>query len=282
MEVRGHQISVCSWSLQPRDTRDLAEKARSLGLDHVQLGLLELVQMDDKRKHLELGHLRAAGIGFTGAMISFPGEDYSSIASIERTGGFIPDEQWTLRRRLTREAARLAQELGVRTITTHVGFVPRKGQAGYPAISDRVREVAADLAGFDVELLMETGQEPAEELLAFLDDIAVPNVHINFDAANMILYGAGDPIHAISVLGKHIKHVHVKDALPSSSPGETWGQEVAFGNGVVETTAFWRALEAVNYAGPLAIEREAGNDRMGDVRHAISVLRRLESSSSPN
>src|SRR5579872_6574573 len=114
MNVAGHELAVCSWSLQPKDMGDLAAKGKQGGRDKVQLGLLELVQLDDKRKHLELGHLRSAKIGFTAGMISFPGEDYTTIDHIRRTGGFVPDEQWPLRRRLAREAARLAQELGIR------------------------------------------------------------------------------------------------------------------------------------------------------------------------
>src|SRR5438552_2926803 len=80
---------------------------------------------------------------------------------------------------------------------------------------------------------MAAGQEPAEELLEFLHELNAPNVHINFDPANMILYGAGDPIAAVRLLGKHIRHVHVKDATASTRPGVEWGEEVPFGTGQV-------------------------------------------------
>lgn len=274
MLVRNHTISVCSWSLHPTGMQDLAQKVQTLGLQHVQLALIDLIQLDDKRKYQELGHLRAAQIGFTGAMMSFPGEDYTTIATIRKTGGLIPDDQWPLRRGLIKEGARLAKEMGIRTITTHVGFVPKPNETGYAEIRDRVLEVAADFASFDVDLLMETGQEPAHELLEFLNDLNASNVHINFDPANMILYGAGDPMEAIKVLGPHIRHVHAKDATPSNKPGEEWGAEVPFGTGRVNPTVFLAALDLVGFTGPIAIEREAGNDRMGDVRVAISALQK--------
>lgn len=272
MKIGAHEISVCSWSLQPRDMGELVGKVKQLGLDKVQIALLDLVQLDDKRKHFELGQLRSAGIGFTGGMISFPGEDYSTIDQIRRSGGFVPDDQWPLRRRLAREAARLASELSIRMIGTHVGFVPAPDRPGYDIVRDRVREVAADFAGFGVDLLMETGQEGADELLAFLNDLSAPNVGINFDPANMILYGAGDPIAAIATLGQHIRHVHAKDATPSDRPGEKWGEEVPFGKGVVDPAAFLKALHAIGYSGPIAIEREAGNNRTEDVQFAIKSL----------
>lgn len=273
MEINGHELAVCSWSLQPRDMGELVAKVKQVGVDKVQIGLLELVQLDDKRKHSELGHLRAAKIGFTAGMISFPGEDYTTIDHIRRTGGFVPDEQWPLRKRLAREAARLAQEMGIRLVSTHVGFVPHANDPAYAGIRDRVREVASDFAGLGIDLLMETGQERADELLAFLNDLAAPNVGINFDPANMILYGAGEPIGAIRTLGKHIRHVHAKDAVGSAKPGQEWGQEVAFGKGQVNPGAFLRALKEIGYTGAIALEREAGNDRVGDLRIGVEALK---------
>src|SRR4051812_29301431 len=101
MEIAGHPIGVCSWSLHPKDTADLVERMRQLGLSHLQLGVLNLVNADDKRKHFELGILRSANLTITATMIGFPGEDYSSIAAIKKTGGYVQDDQWDLRRQLT-------------------------------------------------------------------------------------------------------------------------------------------------------------------------------------
>jgi sugar phosphate isomerase/epimerase len=277
MNIRGHDIGVCSWSLQPRDTAQLVAGVNELGLSHVQLALAPLLGLDDKRKHLELGHLRAAGIKLTAGMISFPGEDYSSIDAIRRTGGYVPDEQWDLRKRLSEHAARLGAELGLKAITTHVGFIASKGQPGYEKMLGRVREVAADFGRHGVELGMETGQESADELLAFLDDLARPNVFINFDPANMILYGAGDPVEAIQTLAGHIRHVHVKDGTASGKPGQDWGEEVAFGTGEVGPQRFLAAIQSIGYRGPLVIEREAGNQRMADVKTAINSLQKAAS-----
>ncbi len=120
---------------------------------------------------------------------------------------------------------------------------------------------------------METGQEKAEELLEFLHDLKRDNVFINFAPANMTLYGAGEPIAAIKTLGKFIRHVHVKDATPSTKPGVDWGQEVPFGTGQVGPKRFLQALHEVGYTGPLCIEREAGNQRLTDVKPAIEALK---------
>lgn len=273
MNLHDHDIAVCSWSLQPRDAAHLVELTRQLGLAHVQLALGPLVMLDDKRKHQEIGRLKQSGLSLTSAMINFPGEDYSTIDHIRRTGGYVPDDAWPVRKRLSIQAAQLAAELGIRLLSTHVGFVPAPSDPAYAGIKDRVRQIAEAFKGHDVDLLLETGQERADELLAFLHDVQAPNVFINFDPANMILYGLADPIAAMHTLGPLIRHVHVKDATPSAEPGVQWGEEVPFGAGRVGPRRFLEALESIHYTGPLAIEREAGDDRLGDVRSAIDALR---------
>src|SRR5687768_7527132 len=94
MEIRGHAIGVCSWSLHPHDMGELVARVRQLGLEHVQLALGPLLEADDATRDGELMLLRDSGIKLTAGMIGFPGEDYSTIASIRGTGGFVPDELW--------------------------------------------------------------------------------------------------------------------------------------------------------------------------------------------
>jgi L-ribulose-5-phosphate 3-epimerase len=273
MNIGGFNIGVCSWSLKPVDMADLVAKVRELGLEHIQLSLAPLLFLDDKRKHQELGHLHAGGISLTGGMMSFPGEDYSSISMIRDTGGFVPEKEWPQRRAMTIQGAKLGVELGLKTIMTHVGFVPPSNHPNYEVVIAKVRDIAAILAEHSMDLLMETGQESATELLQFLNDLSTRNIHINFDPANMILYGAGDPLDAIRTLGRHIRHVHVKDAKHSNRPGVNWGEEVPFGTGEVDVPEFIVALKSVGYAGPLAIEREAGDQRVEDVKTAIETLK---------
>ena len=271
MNIGGHTIGVCSWSLHPKDMSDLVAQVKDAGLAHVQLGLAGLSPISDRG---ELDKLKQAGISITGGMLGFKGEDYSTIAKIRETGGFVPDADWANRRSITEQAAKLGKELGVPHISAHVGFVPPKGQGNYNVVRDRIREVADLFKSHNLSLLMETGQEKAEELLEFLHDLQRNNVFINFDPANMILYGAGEPIAAIRTLGKFIRHVHVKDATGSNKPGVDWGEEVPFGTGQVNPKAFLDALHGVGYTGPLCIEREAGNQRLVDVKSAVESLRK--------
>ncbi len=273
MNIAGHDIGVCTWSLKPKDTADMIATVKSLGLEHIQLALAPLVMLDDKQKHFELGLLRSSGLKITAGMINFPGEDYSSIAAIRQSGGFVPDD-WDLRRRLSVHSGALAAEMGLTRVSTHIGFIPPSSYPAYSVLVDRVKEIAASFAPAGIDLLMETGQEEATELLQFLNDVGQKNVGVNFDPANMLMYGAGDPIEAITTLGRHIRHVHVKDGRMSEKPGVDWGTEVPFGVGQVKVGMLLEQLRSVGYRGPLVIEREAGDQRVADVRTAIETLKK--------
>lgn len=272
MNIAGHDIAVCSWSIHPKDTAELIARVREMGLSHMQLGVGALGTMDASRRKQEYELLRSSGITITAGMIGFPGEDYSTIAAIRRTGGYVPEEHWKSRRQQTQVAAEIMRDLGVSKLSTHVGFIPPSSDPNYAVMVKRIGQIAEDLNKLNLSLVMETGQEPAPELLQFLNDLPMRNVQVNFDPANMILYGAGDPIEAIHTLGRNISHVHVKDAVISDKPGTDWGREVPFGTGEVPPRKFLEALHAVGYRGPLSIEREAGDTRMADIRAAIQAL----------
>lgn len=272
MQIQSHDLAVCSWSLPTEGMRELVQSIRDLGLWHFQLALAPLIFLDDKQKHFEFGQLRESGLAITAGMISFPGEDYSTIAHIRATGGYLPDDSWPLRKQLTIQAGRLAQELGISLLTTHIGFIPQSNHADYPTLIERIDEITRILGQHNVALAMETGQEGASELLQFLNDLPARNLGVNFDPANMILYGSGDPIAAVRTLGRHIRHVHLKDAMPSEKPMLEWGVQTPLGEGDVNFEEFLVALNDVGYKGPLAIEQESRAPKAEDIRSAIEYI----------
>ncbi len=273
MKLADHVIGVCSWSLRCKSIAETVAAAKGLGLAHMQLGLGELVGAGESSIDETIKVLGSEQMGLTAGMIGFAGEDYSTIAAIRQTGGLVPDREWDKRRKLLEAAARAGKRLGLGMVSMHIGFVPGSNEQGYATMVSRVRETAGLFGEQGQKFLLETGQEGASELLQFLNDVARPNGGVNFDPANMILYGAGNPVDAIRVLGRHVHHVHIKDAVGSSQPGVLWGEEVPFGRGDVNAVAFIEVLRSVGYRGPLVIEREAGTHRSADVQQAIDVLR---------
>jgi len=274
MKIGEFDIGVCSWSLRQPTLVDLFNVIQDqLHLSHCQLALGDLINKGEDG--VEEVRRIAEGVTFTAAMIGFEGENYATIERIKETGGYVPDDTWEQRRQITLDAAEFAAELGIKKLSTHVGFVPMPNDPNYETVLKRITELSKPLAQLGIDLLMETGQEPAPELLQFLNDLRCKNFGVNFDPANMILYGSGDPIEAVTTLGRHIKHVHIKDAIRSDRPGVEWGEEVPFGEGQVPHAAFLDRLKQINYTGPLVIEREAGEERVRDVLIAIDTLKSL-------
>ena len=116
-------------------------------------------------------------------------------------------------------------------------------------------------------------------LLRFIQNVERDNLFINFDPANMIMYGVGEPIAALETLAPHVRSVHCKDAKWAAQPGQQWGREVPLGQGDVDMEAFLRTLKKIGYDGPLTIERELSQDparQRTEVAQAISVLNGLK------
>lgn len=186
--------------------------------------------------------------------------------------GIAPNTCWQRNRDLFFEALTLTHDLGVDLLTFHLGFIDGRDQAYFQKLIDRTRCLADKAAEQEVTLALETGQESAAELDTFLERLDHPQVGINFDPGNMILYDKGDPIEALRLLGPRVKHCHIiKDALYTKHPG-TWGTEVPWGQGQVETDTFLQPLTEIGSQGALAIGRESGDNQLGDIRTAIGHL----------
>lgn len=267
------RLAVCSWSLQPENGADLAGKVASCGIDAIQLAL-DPLRTGDWCRDDTAAALEDAGIAVVSGMMGTKGEDYSTLETIKATGGIRPDETWAENRAAAQANAELAQKLGVSLVTFHAGFLPHDpADPERAAMLSRLREIIEIFGAQGIRTAFETGQESAETLLGVLD--ALPDTAgVNFDPANMILYGMGDPIEALRKLAPRVLQIHIKDAVPTDTPG-TWGREVAAGSGAVDWVAFFDEYKRANLACDLVIEREAGGDRIGDVRAAADLARRL-------
>ena len=258
-----HRLAVCSWSLRPSEPRELVERLAACGVRATQLALIPLLESEHWAKAASL--LEASGIAIASGMVGMHGEDYSSLESIARTGGVRPDETWPANLARCREAAALAADLGLRLVTFHAGFIPEDaGDPGRRTVLERLRQLADLFADHGVRIGLETGQENADTLLEALEELARPDVGVNFDPANMILYGMGDPVASLEKLAPRVVQMHAKDAVPTAVPG-TWGREVPLGDGAVDWTALLAVAAAIPDL-PVAIEREAGEDRVDEIR----------------
>ncbi len=271
------QLGACSWSLQPPTPDALVDALATLGLTHVQLHLdpIRLGEWDEEQL---IAALDRSGVQLASGMMTTQGEDYSTLESIRRTGGIAPDSTWTTNLAALKDNARLAARLGVRLVSLHAGHLAEDPSSteGCKMI-DRLNHFARVLAEHEVQLALETGQETAETLVRYLDHL--PDVRVNFDPANMLLYSMGDPLSAFDMLAPHIVQVHIKDAVSPARPG-TWGTEVPVGTGEVDWTRFIHGVRTRCPHANMMIEREAGDNRLADMQRAIDHLTPLLSTAS--
>jgi len=267
------QIGACSWSLLPESAADLIGKLQACGLDACQLHLDPLRTGAWPADHA-IEELFDAGIDVRSGMMSMKGEDYSSLASIQRTGGVRADHHWKENLAAAKANAKLASRLALPLVTFHAGFLPHlRGDSERTKLVSRLRELADVFGHEGVRIGFETGQESAVTLLDVLDEIGRKNVGVNFDPANLVLYGTGNPLLAWMSLAPITLQVHVKDALPATAPG-AWGTEVPVGTGAIDWTQFFKVLRSAHNGCDLMIEREAGNERVHDIRLAHERVKR--------
>jgi sugar phosphate isomerase/epimerase len=221
---------------------------------------------------------QAAGITVTAVFGGFDGESYADIPTTVRTVGLVPRETRAARLAEMTEISDFAKLLGCDTVALHIGFVPATERGtDYKDLVNCTRDLLDHVAGNGQHLNLETGQESAEHLLESIHDVARDNLFINFDPANMILYGSGEPIDALRKVGKYVRSVHCKDgkwAAPDKR-GKEWGTEVPLGTGDVGMENYLRTLKELGYTGPLTIEREIPNDRerqKADISMALKLL----------
>ncbi len=261
---------MCSWSLRPRDDVHLLERLERCEISSVQLALSPRLNGGGRGA---IDDLRAAGATIVSGMMALEGEDYTTLESIRRTGGLRRAAAWAGHRAHAERVADLAGQAGIGLVSFHAGFIPEDADDPERGrLLERLGTVADLFAARGVALALETGQESAATLAEALDELAHPGVGVNFDPANMILYGKGDPVDAVRRLAPRVRQVHVKDALPSDRPG-SWGREVPVGEGAVDWPGFVAVAVAIEPPVTFVIEREAGADHLDDIIAAARLIK---------
>ena len=251
-----------------------------LGFRCGQIGIPGKLELDSRVVHEWKKALKEADFTICTAFAAFEGESYADIPTVQRTVGFIPAVTREVRELRMMEVSDFASQLGIPGVATHVGFIPENtSHADYMAVREMVRRVCDHANSHQQTFALETGQERASVLLDFLLDVNRHNLAVNFDPANMILYGTGDPIESLGVVGQHVVSVHCKDGdwPPAGVPGAL-GTERPLGQGSVDLKAFLATLKKIGYRGPLTIERETHDkeERLRDLQSGRKLLEELK------
>jgi sugar phosphate isomerase/epimerase len=270
------EIGLMFWAKE--NARETLQDVKSYGVRAGQLGFPGDLDLAGKAEQWS-DALKNEQVAVTTAVCSYVGEDYADIPTVQRTVGLVPADTRQKRVARTKAVADVAAKLQIKSVACHIGFVPHDRNAAlYAEIRAIARDICDHCANHGQAFTLETGQEPAPVLLQFIRDVERPNLKINFDPANMILYGTGDPIDALGVLKEYVLSVHCKDGdWPPKDKADALGTERPLGEGAVGIRRFIEKLKEIGYTGVLSIEREELDQakRAADVRSAVALLKRL-------
>lgn len=260
------------------DTPELAEigmaKVRKFGLSACQahVGAVPSISL--------AGPLKAAmekhGVEVTAAMTLGPGRVEWNFYGGPGTCGLVPRATRAARIDALEKASDIAKLCGIPAVHTHCGFIPEDpNDPLYGEVVEAIRQVGKHCGANGQIFLMETGQESPITMLRAITDTGLDNVKTNLDVANLILYGKGEPVGALDVIGKYVRGLHAKDGLYPTDPKEL-GKEVAIGKGRVNFPEVIRRLKELDYTGPITIEREiSGPRQLADIQASKTFLERL-------
>jgi L-ribulose-5-phosphate 3-epimerase len=274
--LKDREIGVMFWA--GRDPVETLRELKALGARCGQIGIAGDFPLAGAAAKWKAA-LQAEDFPVVTAFCAYTGESYADIPTVQRTVGFIPRQTRAEREQRTYAVSDFARDVGIPSIATHIGFVPEDStDPDYLAVREMVRRVCDRAAKNKQTFALETGQEAAGTLLDFFIDVNRENLGINFDPANMILYGTGDPIDALGTLAQHIVSVHCKDGdwPPKGVPGAL-GEEKPLGQGSVGMARFINKLKSIHFKGPLNIEREVPDQaqRLRDIAMGVKLLENL-------
>lgn len=264
--LRDLEIGLMFWG--EKEPQKTIRAVRALGLRCGHLGFAGHVPLKGAAEAWKSA-ANAEDFAITSIWAAFEGESYADIPTVQKTVGFVPSATREAREKRAKEVIDTGAAMGVPIFAGHIGFVPEdESSADFIAVRDITRRICDHAAQHKMTFALETGQETAPALLRFMEAVERDNLKVNFDPANMVLYGTADPIPALELVAPHVVSVHCKDGIwPDKNKPGTLGTETPIGEGAVGMDRFVAKLKEIGYRGPLAIEREVSLDQDMDDRH---------------
>jgi L-ribulose-5-phosphate 3-epimerase len=248
-------------------------RVRAFGIPTVMVVTSDFSPTMAKRLGTALG---GNGIEATALVSSGPGEEKYDFYEGPLTYGLVPSRYRRQRIDHLKRASDFAKRLNIPVTFNQWGYIPEvPSDPLYEPTVDAVREIAIHCKANGQTFVNETGQETPITLLRAILDSGMDNVKLVLDAANLILYGKGNPVDSLSVIGKYVIGVHVKGGFYPTDP-RYLGRQVAAGKGEVGWPPLIAALKKLGYTAPLTIEPVLGPSyRDQEIREDMAYLKRL-------
>ena len=259
------EIGLMFWGeKQPQKT---IAAVKALGMNCGHLGFAGHVPLDNVARDWRAA-AEEQNFAISSIWAAFEGESYADKPTVLRTVGFIPEATRAQREARFKQIIDAGAAMGLPIFACHIGFVPEdEKDPTFIAVRDIVRRLCDHGARHGMMFALETGQETAPVMMHFIRAVERPNLKINFDPANMILYGTAEPIGALEIMAPEVISVHCKDGNWPPKDPDALGTEMPLGQGAVGMDRFVDKLKQIGFKGPLVIEREVSLDQDMDDRH---------------
>lgn len=266
-------LGIVVWIAEGESIDAAIAGVRALGLRACQIGFVQLTREVTVPLKNALARYEVEATAFSE---HGPGVRVFDFYEGPRTIGIVPEDTREARIRNLKMAADIATECGIPAVHTHCGFIPEDpNDRRYEESVVAMKQIASYCKERGRSFLCETGEETPITLRRMIEDVGLDNLLVNLDLANLIIYGKGNPIEALEVLGQLVRGIHAKDGvLPTST--RKLGKEVAFGEGRVDFPAVFEQLRRLNYKGPILIEHEiSGPERTKEILRSKAILENL-------
>ena len=256
-----------------KDPDAAISKVHDLGLPTIQASIDEYPAelVTSLRKALD-----RYGVEATALVVGGPGPEVYDFYHGPLTCGLVPRQFRAARLDRIKKASEFAKRCGIPAVQTHCGFIPENpNEILYKEVVLAIREAASTCKSNGQNFRCETGQETPITLIRAIKETGVDNIGVNFDLANLILYGKANPVDAIELFGPYVQGIHAKDGLFPTDPKEL-GKEVPIGEGKVDFPRIIQRLKELGYQGAVTIEREiSGPQQVEDVKAAKAFLEKV-------
>ena len=259
--------------VQLTDSDDLFGQVAKMGIGACQLCCWDMALYTKEIAKKVKDQAEKDSVNITAVWAGWTGDSVWDFIGGPTTLGIVPAKFRDTRVPQLKQGADFAEMIGVRAIITHLGFIPENPtDEQYPKVVETVREVAQYCSAKGLEFWFESGQETPVTLCRLIEDVDMPNLGINFDTANVVLYGKGNPLDSAEIFGKHIKNLHAKDGLYPTNPRQL-GVEVPIGQGKADFPNILKTLKKQGFKGEIIIEREiSGPQQIRDIEQSYTFL----------
>ena len=271
------QIGVMVSYKRDKDILTELKKVKDLGLQSCQLSFWDMELYTGETAEAINAAVKETGITVSTLWCGYSGPKEWNFTYGPLTLGLVPPAYRGIREHELLLGSEFAQKIGVKQIATHVGFLPENYfDPEFRGTVGSLRRICKEMAERGQTFLFETGQETPVTVLRAIEEIGLDNVGVNFDTANLILYGKGNAADAVLVFGKYVRDVHIKDGLYPTD-GRNLGKEVPAGEGLANFPLVLKRLKDCGYDGPFTIEREIkGEKQVADIIRARDLLLEIE------